>query len=1005
MFEHGAPVTGNADYAGGACPKRSGISRPTTGDRNMLRQPDSGRDHSRPSVFIQIRIAIACLAAAAPVLAQQAERRETLDEVVVTGSRLVRSDLSAPSPTTIIPEDAIRLSGDTTVEAVLNELPQLSAGNNSSVNSAGGSGVLTANLRGLGSTRTLTLVNGRRFIPANGAGNVDLATIPNSLVKRVDIITGGASAVYGSDAITGAVNFVLRDDFEGLELSAQFGETGESDGKSSSYDLVFGTNLGEDRGNLTLFASRSTRDAVFMQNRDFSRVPLNASLGPSGSGNIPGGRASLSAAQISTLNVGQGAGVLPVGPEGCTTPVNSIRFDANGRVMRHCDPETLYNYAAGNYLLRPLERWQFSGLGHYDINDHVETYFDLHYALAKNEFQQAADSLSIVTGTNSYFEVTNYATNPVLSADVRALFVNNPAIFDPMGTGNARIAGGIARRTDELGLRNFAFERATLGSTFGLRGDFGVGERTWRWDVFGQYQRSRTDEVVTGTMSPARLQLGLNSTTVAGQVVCVTVTLGCVPVNPFGLGSITPAAAAFISPARSSSDLFERSVVGASLAGEFLTLPAGPISAAIGVEYRDDDYEYLPGATDLAREYGTASRGVTAGGYDVSEAFVELRVPLLADKPFADVLAIEGAARHSDYSNFGKVDTWRAGLEWGPTDWLRFRGAYNVAIRAPGINELFAPIGSGFSPGNDPCAAIRNPSQAVRDFCVTQGVPSAERDTFVQAALGFNQLSGGNPGLREETSDTLTAGLVLKLPFLDRFNLAADWYAIEVEDAVATMNAQTTLDVCHQLLDAASEPCLAITRLAGSGQIYEVRASNSNIGSLSVEGVDLTVDYTFDLPAALAIGDGAELGLMLHTGWLFKRESQIVGAAVIDCAGYFGSCTAQGAGGSPDFKGLFMATYSGGPLMIRSQVRYMDGLSPLPAIAASTPVEAGSVTYVDFSASYNFNDKFDIHVGIDNAFDEEPPLLTSSWGGDANTDVTLYDVIGRRYFLGLRARF
>jgi outer membrane receptor protein involved in Fe transport len=406
---------------------------------------------------------------------------------------------------------------------VLNELPQLSAGNNSSVNSAGGSGVLTANLRGLGATRTLTLVNGRRFIPANGAGSVDLSTIPNALVKRVEVITGGASAVYGSDAIAGAVNFMLRDDFEGFDFSTQYGETTSSDGTILNFDVLFGTNIGEDRGNITLFASHATRDPVMMEDRDFSRVPLNASLGPSGSGNIPGGRVSLSAAQLATLDLGQGAGVIPVGSEGCTTPVNSIRFDAGGQVMRHCDPETLYNYAAGNYLLRPLERWQLSGMAHYDINDNVEAYIDAHYALAQNEFQQASDSLSIVTGTNPYFEVTNYATNPVLSDDVRALFVNNPQIFDPMGTGNARIPGGIARRVSELGLRNFAFERDTIGSTVGLRGGFGVGEHTWQWDVFGQYHRSTTDETVRNTMSPARMSLGLNSTTnSAGEVVCVT---------------------------------------------------------------------------------------------------------------------------------------------------------------------------------------------------------------------------------------------------------------------------------------------------------------------------------------------------------------------------------------------------------------------------------------------------------------------------------------------------
>lgn len=947
--------------------------------------------------------ALAIAAAPQYVLAQEST---TLAEVVVTGSRLVRSDLSAPSPTTVINQDAVQLSGDTTVESVINELPQLSAGNNSSVNSAGGSGVLTANLRGLGPARTLTLVNGRRFIPANSAGSVDLATIPTALVERVEIITGGASAVYGSDAIAGAVNFLLRDDFEGLQVSSQYGETSENDGRSVQYDVLFGSNFSEDRGNVTVYASHATRDPVFMQDRDFSRVPLNAALGRSGSGNIPGGRVSLSAAQINSLNVGGGAGVIPTGPEGCTTPVSSIRFGANGAVLRHCDPETLYNYAAGNYLLRPLERTQFSGLAHYSFSERAEGYAEVHYALAENEFQQAADSLAIVTGSNPYFEVVNYATNPVLSPDVRALFVNNPQIFDPDGDGNARIAGGISRRVDELGLRNFAFERSTIGTTLGVRGDFPVGEYTWRWDVFGQYQRSRTDETVRNTMSPARLSLGLNSTTnSAGQVVCVTAVLGCVPVNPFGLGSISPEAAAFISPARSSTDRFERSVAGASLAGEFLKLPAGPISVAIGAEYRSDDYRFLPGATDLALEYGSASRGITAGGYDVSEVFGEIRVPLLSDMPFADILALEGAIRSSDYSNFGSVDTWRAGLEWGPVEWLRFRSAYNVAIRAPGINELFAPITEGFSPGNDPCAAVRNPSQAQKDFCVQQGVPSAEINTFVQAALGFAQVSGGNPDLKEETSDTWTVGAVLRLPFLDRFNLAVDYYEIEVEDAVSTLNAQTTLDVCYQLLDANSEPCRAITRLPDNGQVFQVRASNSNIGSLSVKGVDLTADYTFGLPDAVAFSGGADLSLVLNTGWLFERVSQLVGAAPIDCAGFFGSCTAQGAGGSPDFKAMLAASYNSGPLMVRTQIRHIAGLEPLANIAASTPVVAGSVTYVDFATTVQVGEKLELFGGIDNAFDEQPPLLTSSWGGDANTDVTLYDVIGRRYFVGLRAKF
>jgi iron complex outermembrane receptor protein len=217
------------------------------------------------------------------------------------------------------------------------------------------------------------------------------------------------------------------------------------------------------------------------------------------------------------------------------------------------------------------------------------------------------------------------------------------------------------------------------------------------------------------------------------------------------------------------------------------------------------------------------------------------------------------------------------------------------------------------------------------------------------------------------------------------------------------MNAQTTLDVCYQILDANSPPCQAIVRLPGTGQVHQVRASNSNIGSLAVEGVDLTVDYTFNLPGLGA--EAGQLGLALQAGWLSERVSQIIGAPPIDCAGYFGSCTAQGAGGSPDFKALFMATYNSGPLLLRAQVRHIGDLEPMANIAASTPVKADATNYVDFSGAWRFGDTLEIYAGVDNAFDEDPPLLTSSWGGDANTDVTLYDVIGRRFFVGMRAHF
>lgn len=957
----------------------------------------------RATSFLSGAVALGAVFTAGSATAQETT---SVDDIVVTGSRLARPDLSAPSPITVVGQEDITNSGATTIESVVNELPQLSAGNTSSVNSGGGSGVLTANLRGLGANRTLTLVNGRRFIPANGSGNVDLGTVPSALVKRVEIITGGASAVYGSDAIAGAVNFILRDDIDGIEAGYQYGQAFEGDAASHKYDLTFGTSFADGRGSLILHGNYLTRDGVMMEDRDFSRIPLDSNtMGVTGSGNIPGGRIALSAAQLASLDVGNGAGVLPRNPS-CTAPQNAIRFGENGQVLQYCSPEDTFNYADGNFLLRPFERQQFTGLVNYQVSDRVEAFAEFHYVNTQNNYQQASDSLNVLTPDQSYFEVVNYATNPVLPDAVRQLFVNNAAIFDPNATGNARIAGGILRRFDELGLRNFAFERTTVGTTGGLKGSFDLGPNVWNWEVFGQYQRSRTDETVEGMMSPARLGLGLDTVVNAqGQVVCANPILGCVPVNPFGLNAFNAEAAAFITPHRSSSDEFERTVFGGSIAGELFELPAGPVSTAVGFEYRKDDYQYQPGATDLAREYGSSSRGVTAGGYEVTELFGELRVPILTGVQFADELSFEGAVRYSDYSNFGGSTTWKAGLEWAPIDWLRFRTAYNVANRAPSISELYAPVSVGFNAGNDPCAASSNPSAAQKALCVQQGVPANAIDNFVPTALGFNQRSGGNPNLQEETSETFTAGFVARVPWISRLNVAVDYFKIEVEDAVATLSAADTLRVCYQLLDINSAPCQAITRIAGNGEVFEVNASSSNIGSLSVEGVDLSADWGTALPETLGLANhGADLSITLHSNWMFERVNQLIGAQPIDCAGYYGTCTRMGAGGTPAFKANLGVSYLSGPFTLRNQFRYIDKLEPMAGVNGAN-IDADAVTYWDLSASYTLSDRFEVFGGINNLLDQEPRILGQAHGGDSNTDVTLYDPIGRYGFVGVRARF
>jgi outer membrane receptor protein involved in Fe transport len=440
-------------------------------------------------------------------------------EIIITGSRLIRTDLSAPSPTTVVGAADIQLAGNVTLESTLNEFPQLASGNTSSVNNGGGSGVLTANLRGLGATRTLVLANGRRFIPANSDGQVDLATIPDALVERVEIITGGASAVYGSDAVAGAVNFILKRDFEGLEVSYLYGQTFRDDGASHKIDATFGANLDDGRGNVVFSASYTKRDPVFQANRGFAQVPLdtvNGELVPGGSGNVPGTRIGLSRSQLDQL---VGVNLTPDGP--CSN-LTSIQFRENGVPQAYCTPEDAYNYGPFNYLLRPLERIQGSAIARYEINDSVEVFGEAFFVNSRNNTTLAPESFVPLTpgAPSSTLLVPAYATNPILSPATRDFFINNPALFDPDGDGTAAIVGA-ARRADELGTRDSFYERNSLNLTGGLRGRLGLGGNDWRWEAFYQYQRNRSDTRNENFISLTRLSQGLDAVVNdQGVVVC-----------------------------------------------------------------------------------------------------------------------------------------------------------------------------------------------------------------------------------------------------------------------------------------------------------------------------------------------------------------------------------------------------------------------------------------------------------------------------------------------------
>jgi outer membrane receptor protein involved in Fe transport len=967
--------------------------------------------------------------ASGPAFAQQPgdkspdEKAEDLNTVVVTGSRIRRSDLDAASPVAVVDSQQIRDSGNATIENTLNELPQLAAGMNSQTNANGGangsaSGVLSANLRALGATRTLVLVNGRRYVSANQDGIVDLASIPDMLVERVEVMTGGASAVYGSDAIAGAVNFILKKDIQGIEASYMYGQTGESDGETHKVDLAMGTNFADGRGNITAYGSYTQRDAIMFADREFSAVSLNEGpdgLIPGGSGNVPGTKIALGATQLAGLH---GVTLPAPGSAGCTN-LGGVRFGEGGEVLPYCTPQDLYNFAPDNYLQRPMSRAQVNALTSYEFATNTEAYAEMFYVDTRNAFQQAPQSGGLNTpGVDpSAFVVPDYGHNPILLAPVRQFFINNPQLFDPDGVYNndpahpeldTAYVPGTGRRGTETGPRHNDYERTSLNMTAGLRGEFSMSDNPWHWDSFFQYQRSRTDQMTEGVYSQTRVGLGADVVIDDdGNAACrVGNAFGCVPVNPFGIGSITPEAGAFVATLQTSKEVFERRVAGASLSGDTFELPAGPVGVAVGVEWRKDQYEFLPGATDLAGEYGPDSRGITAGEYDLTEFFAEVRVPLLADKSFAKELSLEAAGRQSDYSTFGSATTWKVGLEWAPTDWLRFRSAFNRALRAPTLGELYAPISNGFTGATDPCEVGSHPTAEQKALCVEQGIPAGDIDTFTSTNQGFGASSGGNPNLTPEDSDTFTVGAVLTFASLGGMHITLDYFDIQVDDAISTIDVQKTLNGCFTLLDNSSPLCQSIHRTAGNGQIEFVTAQLANIGSLAVSGIDFAADYTTELPGALAIGEhGANLRLALAVSKTFERSTQVQGFEPDDCAGFIGSsCSGQDTFAVPDIKASLNARWESGPLSVRAGLRYIGSMGIFPG--TDTVVKgAGSQTYFDLGGTFSLGEATQIQIGVDNVSDEQPPVLGAALAGDANTDTSLYDVIGRRYFVSLGVRF
>jgi iron complex outermembrane recepter protein len=691
-------------------------------------------------------------AAFASAYAVPATAQTELEEVVVTGSRIARADYDAASPVITLDQELFKLSGETQLETVLNSMPQLVPSITTTSNNPSNGGQANVDLRGLGTARTLVLLDGTRLTPSNNSGVVDLNTIPSALIQNIEILTGGASSTYGSDAVAGVVNVRMRQNFEGVQVNTQYGITDKSDGQTFLVEGLIGGNFADDRGNAVMALSYDSRDEVLAGDRGFGEVSLGAQLQPLGSGAVPDGRIDwgTNAPSQAALNAVFGAyGAAP----GQVPPASAIGFNTDGTLFAFGrgtaaqpvinyrgntnDPgfnplSYSYNYGPVNYLQLPLTRRQIAGFASYDIvPDVAEVYSRIMYT-TYNSDQQLASTPVTCGGTLQGCAMP--ITNPLIPADLRTLIESRAT------PGAALPASAFSRRYNESGPRVSENQYDVTQGLIGVRGSL---PNDWRWDVFSSWGRTQYTNLQGGNLSRSRLQAAYNNPAVyAAQ--------GCAQFNPFGAGNVSPACANAVTiKATNIQENTQIQTLG-SLSGSLYDLPAGPLQFAAGAEYRKNTGDFRPDQFLASGDVvGFNAQQPISGEISVTEGFAELAVPILKDLPGVNYLALDLGYRYSDYNLAGEHSTYKVALAVDPIESLKVRGSYNRAIRAPSIGELFLPQQENFPQYSDPCnfnSTFRTgpDAAAVTALCQAQGIPAATLPTFTQLNPQARSFVGGN---------------------------------------------------------------------------------------------------------------------------------------------------------------------------------------------------------------------------------------------------------------------
>ena len=975
------------------------------------------------------------VAFAAPVMAQTQPAATQVDEVVVTGSRIVRQDFTAISPVTTVGQEQLELTQTLTVESLLNELPQVVPGNMRTSNNSGGEDFATIDLRGLGANRNLVLVNGERIPGSSTTGTVDLNTIPASLVQRVEVVTGGASAVYGSDAISGVVNFILKENYEGAEMSVTYGSSWEGHAPEVEVNGLFGGNFANGRGNMTAYGAYYSRGSVSQSEFDFSRTSAalcsnrpdfeeayvcdtaaeaQAARAAGGGVLFSGGSATPSWGWIanSTANAFNpavlNANALTAGQfasydHDCNPATPNIAYGAGERNLSFNDAGSLeprngtgnscgvpdraagssrYNYAPDNFLIIPAERVNFTTIGTYDFSDTLRAKVHLNYVNSTSEVQLApTPATGLTVSMTPAMQALISASHP----DLAAALASRP---NPLGSFT------LNRRMNEVGTRNSYDENNSFYLLTTLEGAFSP---SWDWSLTASYGSNKFDSRGANSVNATALAQGLagcqDATT--GASLGVNALPGCVALDLFGAGTMTTAMTDFVRVNTFSTTQVEETRIAGYTRGNLFSLPAGPVASVFGFEYRETDAEFrVDNEQRTGNIFGFNATQDQAGSVNVQELYTEISVPLLADMTYASYLGLELGLRYSDYSSIGKVWTSKVGLEFAPIPSLRFRAVFNEATRAPSVFELFQNGDQGFPSYIDPCVGATGPAAA---FCSAQ-TGGAQAPAFFAGMTQTNSqveaFSFGNPNLQPETAQTFTAGVVFQPDFLPvgRLSATVDYYDIKISDVIASFGAQFFINDCYT--NAVATSCARVVRDPANGQIDHVNTSRGNQGEFATNGVDLAVEYSIDL---------ADVGLV---GRLRVNElASFVDSFTFNGSEFVGTTSAGIGGATFDFKNVLSAFYDINDWTFMTRWSYLPELADDPGFGFTITPYQPAASYVDMSARWNVTDNVALSAFIGNVLDEKAPQTLNGIFSQGNTDPQVYRVLGRTFSLNARVRF